>query len=94
MKSFHVFVCQYLCSRGSGLAHQRCKCGHFVSMSKVHTFEQVFASCEIEVREIDGLFRRKERERVRERKDESQGQRVIRLFLSDQGKLSSLGDEK
>lgn len=87
----HVLLCQCLCYYRSGLACQRCKYGHVVSMSRVHTFEQVFVCCGIEVRETDWLFRRNERERERENERESQGQRVIRLFLSDLGNCQALG---
>lgn len=92
MKSVHVFVCQCLCNCGSSRLARHI--GANVNMlSRVHTFEQVLACCGIEVREADWLFRRTDTMRGREkmRAGESQGQRVIRLFLLDQGNCQALG---
>lgn len=54
----------------------------------------MFACRGIEVRATDWWFRRngeRECKRENERERESQGQRVIRLFLSDQGNCQALG---
>ena len=61
-------------------------------MSRVHTSEQVFVCCGKErERPVDQEKSERERERERENEGGSQGQRVIRLFLSDQGNCQALG---